>query len=61
MRLVDADSYQGDYRHLEVKEVLASMPEAIVKCDIGQIGDVAMQGHRESDLNILAAETFVTE
>ena len=34
---------------------------ALVKCDIGQIGDVAMQGHRESDLNILAAETFVTE
>ena len=44
---------------VDVGDALA--PDAVVEGDVGQIGDVAVKCHRESDLHILTAVVLVAE
>ena len=53
--------YKPELLHIVCGVRYGFLAYAIAECDIGQIGDVAIQGHREGYLYILAAKAFVAE
>ena len=53
--------YKAKLFHIIGRIRYAFQTEAITESDVRQIGYIAMQSHRESYLDILAAKGFVTE